>query len=208
MTALPSLFKAHRGRACSDDRAKWNRKYADAQRLAGMQPPQFLRECTDAVLAKLPQRPLTLDVAAGSGRNSLYLAEMGCRVLAVDFALAGLIHCQRRARERGLAVYPVAMDLQTFSFPSAYFDLIINFFYLERALFAAMAAALKPGGILLFETYTSRYAEQNPERAMRQEFLLAPGELRQAFSGLEILMYQETETTARLMARRGGDALA
>ncbi len=186
------------------DRAKWNRKYGDAGRKPGMHPPEFLMTHADEVLRILPQHPRVLDLAAGTGRNSIFLAERECHVLAVDFSLEGLRHCVRQTSMRGLQVQTLVVDLKTFVFPVCRYDLLVNFFFLQREIFPAMIHALKPGGLLLFETYTSHHQTVHKGRSMRREFLLEPGELQASFPELITVFHEETATTERLIAQKPG----
>jgi SAM-dependent methyltransferase len=94
------------------------------------------------------------------------------------------------------------VDLDHFTVPSGFYELIINFFFLQRNLFDSMAQGLKPGGLLIFETYTTLHQHTNPERKMRPHFLLEPGELEHAFPTLDVLAYREEGETARLLARK------
>ncbi len=85
--------------------------------------------------------------------------------------------------------------------PARSFSLILCVHYLQRSLFAQMEAALLPGGMLLFETFTREGAggPKNPA------YLLAPVELRTAFPGLRIVFYRELRAgkgIASLIARK------
>ncbi len=79
---------------------------------------------------------------------------------------------------------------RTYSFPEALFSLILCLQYLQRSLFQQMAAALRPGGVLVFETFTK--AQLNYSGGPRNPaYLLESGELRTAFPGLHTLFYRE-----------------
>lgn len=138
----------------------------------------------------LPKGGRALDVAMGSGRNALFLARLGFQVVGIDISTEAVALCRQRAREQGLAVDAVLADLERFPLPREAFDLIINFYYLQRNLAPPMVAALRPGGILVFETYTLGQLQlgYGPRNA---DFLLRPGELRRMFQGLEELYYRE-----------------
>jgi len=167
-----------------------------------MRPPEFLTSHADEVLRMIPDHPRALDLAAGAGRNSIFLAERGCQVLAVDFALEGLRHCMRQAAMRELQVQAIAADLKTFAFPTGRYDLLVNFFFLQREIFPAMVNAMNPGGILVFETYTSHYQAVHKGRSMRREYLLKPEELQASFPGLITVFHEETAVTDRLLAQK------
>jgi SAM-dependent methyltransferase len=185
-----------------DDRSKWDTKYLHASSAEDRLPAVFLENNIDFLEAAAPPGGRALDLAAGEGRNSLFLASHGFNVDAVDFSLQGLRRTRQSAEARSLKVRTVVVDLDHFTVPSNYYDLIINFFFLQRNLFDSMAEGLKPGGLLIFETYTTLHQQLNPERKMRRNFLLEPGELEHAFPMLEVLTYREERETARLLARR------
>jgi len=113
-----------------------------------------------------------LDVACGSGRHTRYLAARGCRVLAVDRDHAALT---------ALAAVPgvrtQAADLEGASWPflPARFDGVVVANYLHRPLFGDLVAALRPGGVLIYETFM--LGNEALGRPSNPDFLLRPGEL-------------------------------
>lgn len=184
------------------DRSRWDTKYLQISSEEERPPALFLEDSIDLVKASVPVGARVLDLAAGEGRNSLFLASHGFNVDAVDFSLEGLRRIRQRADGRSLKVQTMAVDLDHFTVPSGFYELIINFFFLQRNLFDSMAQGLKPGGLLIFETYTTLHQHTNPERKMRPHFLLEPGELEHAFPTLDVLAYREEGETARLLARK------
>ena len=98
--------------------------------------------------------------------------------------------CRHKAERLGLSIEALVADLEHAPLPTKEYDLIVNFCYLQRALAPQIVAALKPGGVLVFETYTLDqlqfgWGPKNPD------YLLRPGELREMFADLETLLYQE-----------------
>ena len=93
--------------------------------------------------------------------------------------------------ESGVNVKFELADLQTYQLPRGKYDLVLVFFYLQRDLFPALADAIKPGGLLIYKTYTEdqRRFPGGPSHPLH---LLHPGELLNAFPGLRILSYRET----------------
>jgi SAM-dependent methyltransferase len=90
--------------------------------------------------------------------------------------------------KRGIRL--IQANLEEIRLPEAAFDLILCLQYLQRSLFAQVARALKPGGMLLFETFTR--AQLNYSGGPRNPaHLLEPGELRTAFPELNVLFYRE-----------------
>ncbi|MFQ5690363.1 MAG: class I SAM-dependent methyltransferase [Gemmatimonadota bacterium] len=152
---------------------------------------------------------VALDLACGAGRNALFLAERGWRVLAVDLSRDGFRRLSRRARSRGLTIQPVLADLERFGVRPGRVDLVVNTHFLLRSLFPLIRAALRPGGLLLFETFGIDELE-TLGGDVRRAYVLERGELPRAFPGFEILLHEEgvfereegERGLARLIARK------
>lgn len=174
-------------------------------------PAQFLVR----QLHRLPKGKV-LDVASGSGRHALFFASLGYQVEAVDRNEQALAQLLAHTRAQGLTgINSRALDLeppqQEPNLGHHAYDVILVFFYLYRPLFSVLIDALKPGGILLYETFTidNHVHHQHPAR---REFCLAHGELIDLVSGLRILHYdegphegpggKESVYTAQLMAQK------
>lgn len=136
--------------------------------------------------------PVALELAAGRGRNAWWLATVaGCRTLAVDFDARALDELGRRARDAGVNLDTRCQDLEA---PSASlerdaFDVIVVTRYLHRPLFPAILAALRPGGVLVYETFTAGQARLG--KPTNPAFLLEPGELRALVRPLDVLSERE-----------------
>jgi SAM-dependent methyltransferase len=133
---------------------------------------------------------VALDLACGPGRHALYLAECGWSVTAVDKSRVAVDLLRSRAAARGFEIDARLADLETREFaiaPAAY-DLICDTFYLQRDLFPSIRAGLRGGGIFLGVVHV----EEPSAPPMRPEFLLRKGELRDEFTGFEILHYAES----------------
>ncbi len=184
------------------DAERWNARYAaDLENWLAQTPRQLLREHAQL----LPKRGIALDAAAGVATNGLYLAGRGYRVIALDISEYGLKLARQRARKRSLQLDAAVCDLKKLWLPKEYFDVILNFHFLERAAFESYRRALKPGGWLIFETFLQR-----GEAAENLDYYLEPGELRQAFEDFEIFYWHEQDlserkrVTAQLVARKPG----
>jgi len=157
------------------------------------QPPGAAEPFLASMLARIP-RGVALDVAAGRGRNALALARAGMRVLAVDRSAEAMRIVAAAARAARLAIWPVVANLDSFHLKDESFDVIVNINFLDRALFPKFVRALRPGGILIAETFLVDQAAIAQPRDPR--FLLDHGELRALAGGLEIEEYREGLTVS------------
>jgi tellurite methyltransferase len=183
------------------DREKWDARYR-RQGAESTTPSPFL------TALELPRRGRALDVAGGAGRNAVWLARRGLDVTLVDISAEGLVLASAAASQAGVSLSLVATDLEADALPPGAFDVIISFNFLRRALFPSFAAALAPGGWLVYLQPT----RSNLQRHARPPapFLLEDGELPGLVQGLEIARYEEGWSTdgdeprheARLVARK------
>ncbi len=116
-----------------------------------------------------------LDVACGSGRHTRYLAARGCRVVAVDRDAAALTAL---AALPGVRTQAADLEGEPWPFPPARFDGVVVINYLHRPLLGELAAALRPGGVLIYETFM--LGNEALGRPSNPAFLLRPGELLEA----------------------------
>lgn len=180
------------------DADRWDERYlrgehapAEPSRLLVRAVDEFARDFPKAASSSTP--PRALDVACGAGRHALFLAARGYQVTAVDVSRVGVEIMLERARERGLSLDTRVADLARGEFnvePDAY-QLVCDFYYLQRDLFRAMRDGLRRGG--LFVAAIHMVDERQSVRPMNPDFLLLAGELREQFRGWEILHYHETE---------------
>jgi 2-polyprenyl-3-methyl-5-hydroxy-6-metoxy-1,4-benzoquinol methylase len=153
---------------------------------------------------RLPPRRRALDIAMGGGRHAIPLARVGFRTFGVDVRFDVVRDAAIAATTTGVVVHAWCADLTQHPLPRERFELVVVARYLQRDLFPAIRAALVPGGVVLYETFTTA------QRALgvgptSPDHLLEPGELRGYFDGFEVLFYEEVsapEALARLVARR------
>lgn len=191
----------------NDSERFWDERYGSEEAAPERGPADFLVEHRQL----LPPAGRALDVAMGSGRNALYLASLGYEVTGIDVSGVAVERCRAEAGRRGLRVEAVKADLESYQLQRETYDVVIDFYYLQRELAPALVAALRPGGVLVFESFTTeqRRFGWGPQQ---EEFLLRPGELRSLFAGLEELVYREglvesqsgrgTKAVAGLVARK------
>jgi tellurite methyltransferase len=168
-------------------REKWNRRYAEPDFMPFPDTPaDWLVENGDL----LPGGGRALDVACGDGRNTRYLAERGFAVDALDISDVAVAALQAAAAAGGLDVHARAVDLEAWRPPLDAYDAIVNLNYLQRDLFVPLAAALRPGGVLVLETFAEAHVTELGHE-MQARFLLAPNELLRAFPSLRVCHYRE-----------------
>lgn len=201
-----------------DEKALWNRKYSEGSHSSLKPDPFLVRAYSEFLSGHQPGD--ALDVASGVGRHALWLAKRGWNVKLVDISETGIKLARKNLTghlnypitrlpnyqiARSLMIKTEVRDLQAdIDLGDEIYDLILVFFYLQRSLFPALISALKPGGLLIYKTYTvaQRGFSGGPTHPMH---LLKPDELRHAFASLQILFYQETinkKAIAELAARK------
>ena len=152
---------------------------------AASKPPEpFFLE----MLTRLPNG-LALDIASGNGRHSFVMARAGIRVIAVDKSFAAANELRRAAVAQKLPVSPVVADMDDFPLGKQRFEAIVNINYLDRALFPKLIEALKPGGVLIADTFLVEQAAIGHPRT--PAFLLQHGELRELIRGLDVEVSRE-----------------
>ena len=148
----------------------------------------------------LPPDGYALDVACGTGRHALWLSAHGFVTRAVDRDRAAIEHLRESAQQRQLAIDAQVVNLEdgTASLPAHAFDVIVVVSYLHRPLFPELREALRPGGILVYETFTRDQARRG--KPTNPAFLLEPGELRRLIDPLDVLAEREGDFDGKMVA--------
>ncbi len=150
-----------------------------------------------------------LDLACGSGRNGLFLAAQGLEVNFWDKDPSGLKKIKNIAEAKNLRVHTREVDLESGSenpLPRNHFGAVLVFRYLHRPLLPGIKNALRPGGIIVYETFTSSQAMLG--RPKNPDFLLQENELESWFQDWKIISCFEGKTEnpeeylSRIIARR------
>jgi tellurite methyltransferase len=170
--------------------AEWDARFRSGYH-TGTVPDPFLVSAQE-YLDLLPAGSEALDLACGSGRHAVWLAQRKLRVTAVDLSAEALAKVRLHAKERAVAVQVRQADLESpdFALETACFDLIIGFFFLHRPLFPELVRALRPGGLLIYKTYTTDQLRY-PGRPRHPMHLLEPNELLRLIEGLRVWRYEE-----------------
>jgi len=163
--------------------ARWDEKYQqESEFWLRLEPRQLLT----SFIHLIPERGRALDAACGVGINVHYLAKHGLKVFGVDISEFALRLAVERAKKLGLTFEAVVADLSHPWLPREFFDVITNFHFLERATIPVYRQALTPGGLILFDTFSTV-----SDTISTPEYYLTPGELRDWFHDYEILHYAE-----------------
>lgn len=167
-----------------EDKTKWDAKYARVD-AAPSEPSRLLVDLGDM----LPARGTALDVAGGTGRHAIWLAQRGLNVTIADVSEVGLNTAMRRARSAGVSLRTISLDLESQPPPQGPWDLVLCVQFLHRPLFEVFPHILRPGGILIVIHPTRSNLQRHEKPPAR--FLLEDGELPKLVGELEILRYEE-----------------
>lgn len=166
-----------------EDKIKWNKKYK--------QNPILLKNtkvCKKLMsIINICKGVKALEVACGGGRNSIFLAQNGFEVDALDISEFAIDTLKKKSIKN---INTKVIDLEGFKPQNNNYDLIVKTNYLDRKLIPNLIKALKKGGILFVQTYMED--EKNEKSPLNPLFLLKKGELKSFFdNNFEILDYDE-----------------
>ena len=167
-----------------DEGERWNAYYASRVNIYEDRPHPFLRHH----LALLP-RGRALELAMGEGYNAMFLARQGFSVTGIDISAVAVERSVQLSQEAGVAIDAQCMDLRTTTLPADTYDVVACFYYLQRNLFPQVMNTLKPGGMVIYETFTGEQAQHG--HPTNPEYLLYPNELLEAFRALRIRVYRD-----------------
>jgi len=161
----------------------WDERYNQDWEFS-KEPASLLKEN----IHRLP-RGKALDLAMGNGRNAIFLAMHGYEVDAIDYSEVAVEKVRSFAQRKSLLINAKQADLTNYQIAEKTYDVILNFFFLERSLIPQIKKALKKGGMLLFETYTIEQPQYG--RPHNPAYLLKPNELLNNCMDLYIIYYHE-----------------
>ena len=181
-------------RGVSQQAEKWDQRFAALQ-------------CADAEACKvlvdynhlLPNQGRALDLASGLGGNAIYLARAGLEVSAIDLSSIAMTKLSNYAEQQQLVINCSCRDLEQqletlatdrhSQFGESVFDVIVVSHYLYRSLMPSLLQALRPQGLLFYQTFTQRCIDSSGPSSAR--YRLARNELLALCEGLHILLYRE-----------------
>ena len=171
----------------------WNARYGEAGFAYGTTANDFVVETA----TRIPEGPV-LCLAEGEGRNAVYLASRGHEVTAMDLSAVGLEKAQALAKERGVALHTMAADLAGYVIEEGRWSAIVCIWMhlpqpLRARVLAAAARGLKPGGVLIIESYAPAQLAFNTGGPRDVGMLVALDDLRSELAGLSLDVFEEIE---------------
>jgi SAM-dependent methyltransferase len=142
----------------SEEKSKpsaWNNRYAGDDYVFGTEPNDFLK----AVAGKIPDDAAVLCLADGEGRNGVYLAQLGHQVTSVDMSSVGLRKAEKLAKASNVSITTIQEDLTNYDLGETKWDCVVSIFFhippkLQQIIYPRIIRSLKPGGLLILESYT------------------------------------------------------
>jgi tellurite methyltransferase len=168
------------------DRKRWDERFRGEAFAFGKGATPFLKRHIH-----LFPKGKALDIAAGEGRNAVFLAQHGFDIDAVDISKTGLKKARKWAKERGVKIHTILTDLNAYQIEEERYDLIANFYFLNRHLIPKMKKGLKNGGRIIFETYILEQRELGTGGPKHPRYFLKHNELLKLFHGFRVLFYRE-----------------
>lgn len=165
-------------------KTKWDQQHSQST-LAIPEAARVLKDYAHL----LPARGYALDAACGIGGNALFLAKSGLDTVALDISPVAIEKLQAFSRRLNMSIQSEIQDLEAFVWGEKRFDVIVISRFLERSLADCVVNALKPGGVLFYQTFirekVSDIGPKNPD------YLLSENELLTLFQPLTVLAYRE-----------------
>ena len=172
----------------------WDSRYGQDGFYYGTEPNDFLVEQS----RRIPAGGRVLCLAEGEGRNAVYLAGQGFRVLAVDGSKVGLEKAKKLASDRGVEIETVLADLSEFDFEREAYDAVVSIWChlppaLRTTIHARSIEALKTGGVLILEAYRPKQLEYKTGGPPVPELMMTREILAQDFTALTSLVLEEKD---------------
>jgi SAM-dependent methyltransferase len=160
---------------------KWNNKYLTDERFQNVPVRRLVRENVNL----LPKSGWALEIAGGMGATTDFLEQNGLNVIDIDISFTALC----RAMRLNSNPYYILADACHLPLKPMQFDVICNFYFLERSVFDSIKKILRPGGLLFFESMFIDMLSVRPD--IHPEKLLRHNELADVFCDWEVLFFFE-----------------
>jgi 2-polyprenyl-3-methyl-5-hydroxy-6-metoxy-1,4-benzoquinol methylase len=179
------------------DQQTWDERYKDKSAASPPLPALVLTQ--NAHL--LPAEGTALDLACGLGANAIFLARHGLHVTAWDYSGVAIAQLDRYATQHQLKLQAAVRDVIVEPPAQQSFDVIVVSRFLERGIIPRLCAALKPRGLIFYQTFIAEksIAEKSPAVGpTNPDYLLKPNELLMLFASLRVRVYREEGTVGDL----------
>ena len=182
---------------------RWNDRYSASLELPAVS------NCRKQYAHLLPTQGTGLDLACGLGQNSIFLTKHGLTMHGWDYSEVGLAQMAHHCSLQKVEVNQRYINLMSTPWPIQQFDLICVTAFLDRTLCPQILSHLKPGGILVYQTFNqiTDIVDNKVSKPARPEFLLSQGELLVLFSELQPLVYRDDQELALAAHPLAGKAL-
>ncbi len=191
-----------------DAREFWDKRYAAPEYIFGVEPNAFLLSQKHRFVPGMR----VLDIACGEGRNSVWLATLGCDVVAVDISPLALNKARKLALDHAVSPNFLESDIRQWDWKTGEFDAVLTIFIQfaapegRSAIFEGMLRTLKPGGLLLLEGFTPEQLNFRSGGPKELSHLYTSDLLRDLVSGLEILHLAQYQGELREGTKHVGTA--
>jgi tellurite methyltransferase len=174
-------------RTSKDEKGMWDKHYSEQKYVYGKSPAKFLSHNHHYL------KPVStvLDMGMGEGRNAVFLAHKGHKVLGIDISSVAVKKARMLAREFDVRIKAVVADLSKYKIAKGSLDAIVSFYYVDRTLHRRMTSWLKPGGILIYEAHTINQKKTPGNESYNKRYMLKPNELLNMFDNMIVLKYEE-----------------
>ena len=165
------------------EQARWDERYRNAKSVA---KPAAILEHYEQLL---PAEGIALDLACGLGGNALLLAQQGLETHAWDISPVAIQTLAEKALHSSLFIQTEVRDIASQPPAANCFDVIVVSYFLERKIMPALIKALKPNGLIFYQTFTQKhFSDSGPGRP---DYRLQPNELLKCFMDLQVVAYHE-----------------
>ncbi len=171
----------------------WDKRYDTEEYVYGTNPNEFLKSVSDHI-----PRGKVLCLAEGEGRNAVYLAQLGCTVLAVDSSSVGLEKAKKLAAHNSVVIDTRVVDLGQLEIVSGTWDAIVSIFAhvpssIRKELHRKVVAGLRQGGVFILEAYTPAQLKLKTGGPPDEDKMMTLASLQQELKGLDFTHAKELE---------------
>jgi len=171
----------------------WDKRYDTDEYVYGRKPNEFLVSMSHQI-----RQGRVLCLAEGEGRNAVYLATLGHRVLAVDSSSVGLKKAKLLAAENNVTIETQVADLDHLEIEPEAWDGIVSIFAqvpssLRKRLHNKVIQGLRPDGVFILEAYTPEQLKHKTGGPPDEDKMMTLSGLRQELEGLRFVHAREFE---------------